>query len=45
MLTTIGSFGVCNDFAHDCGNVMSVPRFNNGAVTMKMIKSTSITSM
>jgi cytochrome c peroxidase len=31
--------------AEGCGNSISTPRFNSGAVTMKMISSTSITSI
>jgi len=31
--------------AFDFGSSMSTPRFINGAVTMKMINNTSITSM
>src|SRR5690348_6320747 len=43
--TSTGCFSSCSAFAADCGNWMSAPRFNIGAVTMKMINSTSITSM
>src|ERR1700752_688125 len=45
MLTTAGSLSFCTDFAFDCGSWMSTPRLSSGAVTMKMIRSTSITSM
>src|SRR6185312_2369848 len=42
---TAGSLSFCTDFAFDCGSWMSTPRFKSGAVTMKMINKTSITSI
>src|SRR4030095_6564976 len=42
---TICSLSVCTACAVDCGRWMSTPRLSSGAVTMKMISSTSITSM
>ncbi|MNV96572.1 hypothetical protein D3C71_1915960 [compost metagenome] len=43
--TTTGSFLVSIDLALDLGRSTSMPRVSSGAVTMKMINSTSITSM
>src|SRR5688572_2816084 len=43
--TMTGSFCCVTGAALACGSSMSTPRFNSGAVTMKMISSTSITSM